>query len=428
MMHIFCHPSRYSLNSYCANRLRRVCLRGCQAFVAAALLPFLAVCGVAQAQFTVLHSFTELPDGRSPYGVSVKNGASLYGVAQYGGASNAGTVWSFDTTTKLFSNEHDFGKLSDGWVPSDLASDGKQLFGTTTAGGAYGNGVIWDLLGGAFDKRHDLSSAKDGASGRGVVLGGDQLYGVAFAGGAGNGGTIWSLDTVTAEFTTLHSLSPASDGKAPVGRPVLAGNMLYGTTSAGGANDGGVIWSLDLTTNNFKTLHEFAAASDGDSPVSDLMLSGNLLYGAAAEGGANGAGSVWSFDILAGTFTNLHDLDPLLDGDYTTGFLQDGDNLFGIAANGGAYGDGTIWSLDTATGYFSTLHAFQADTDGNFPAGHLVLDGKTLYGGTLFAGQNNGGTLWAVEVPEPSAAVLALLGLGTLAFARRMRGSRGFRL
>jgi uncharacterized repeat protein (TIGR03803 family) len=401
-------------------------------FLRAGRLPALALLlmsavmgGTVRAEFTVLHSFSEATDGRAPSGVSAQSGTSLFGVARHGAANNSGSIWEYETTTGTFAKLHNFSSIADGATPTDLAADGATLFGTTSAGGASDDGTIWDFAGG-FDNRRDFNGPADGASGRSVVLNGGHLYGVAVAGGAGDAGSIWSLNATTASFDNLHSFDDTTDGSTPVGRPVFRGDTLYGTAAGGGANGNGTLWSLDATTNSFANLHDFTFASDGDSPVGDLILSGDILYGTASDGGANGDGTLWSFNTATGTFAQLYDFDEFVDGRAPGGLVRYGDRLIGIAATGGQFDYGTVWSYNTITGLVDTLHDFQRDTDGSFPTGHLVLDGSLLYGGALFGGINDGGTIWSIQVPEPNTAILAIFAAMAvnLVVSRRARVNR----
>jgi uncharacterized repeat protein (TIGR03803 family) len=229
------------------------------------------------------------------------------------------------------------------------------------------------------------------------------------------------MNLTNASLDNLHNFAAASDGSTPVGRPVFNGNLLFGTASAGGANGNGTIWSLDITTNAFTNLHDFTLATDGDSPFGDLILVSDVLYGTASEGGANGDGTLWSFNTTTATFTQLHDFDGAADGSSPGSLVQLGDRLIGSTATGGAAGGGTIWSFNTLTGSLKTIHSFTSATDGSFPTGHLLADGNVVYGGALFGGENNGGTIWSIQVPEPSCATFALFASCGLAIVRRRR-------
>ena len=96
--------------------------------------------------FTLLHAFSvSTNDGAIPLGTlySANNG-NFYGTTYAGGANNKGTVYKI-TNTGVFTLLHSFGGLNDGFYPyAGLASDGAgNLYGTTTQGGANGNGTVF---------------------------------------------------------------------------------------------------------------------------------------------------------------------------------------------------------------------------------------------------------------------------------------------
>jgi uncharacterized repeat protein (TIGR03803 family) len=144
----------------------------------------------------------------------------------------------------------------DGFTPNaGLIVDGNNLYGTTAFGGAYGDGTVFVITtnGSACSVLHSF----DTAAGEGkvpeseVVMAGDTLYGTTLGNGSGLAGTIFSVNTDGSSFTMLHDfpLNPAgtnSDGSEPFDRPVLSGNILYGTTTMGGLFGGGTIFSQPI--------------------------------------------------------------------------------------------------------------------------------------------------------------------------------------
>ncbi len=71
---------------------------------------------------------------------------------------------------------------------------------------------------------------------------------------------------------------------------------MYGTTATGGANGFGTAFSLPLSGGIPSTLASFNG-SNGSSPESALVVSGNAIYGTTASGGANGDGTVFSISL-----------------------------------------------------------------------------------------------------------------------------------
>jgi uncharacterized repeat protein (TIGR03803 family) len=99
---------------------------------------------------TVLYSFTGGPDGGSPYGRLVRDGAgNLYGTTASGGdvICGCGTVFKLDPAGKETILYAFKGYPVDGATPwAGLVSDkAGNLYGTTSGGGAYGDGIVFNL-------------------------------------------------------------------------------------------------------------------------------------------------------------------------------------------------------------------------------------------------------------------------------------------
>jgi uncharacterized repeat protein (TIGR03803 family) len=103
---------------------------------------------------TVLHSFTDNPDGAIPYsgaGLSIGPNGVLYGTTELGGTSNDGTVFSLtppashggawtETVLHSFTGADGSGPLS-----SPAIGRGGVLYGTTSAGGTANSGTVFSL-------------------------------------------------------------------------------------------------------------------------------------------------------------------------------------------------------------------------------------------------------------------------------------------
>jgi uncharacterized repeat protein (TIGR03803 family) len=146
----------------------------------------------------------------------------------------------------------------------------------------------------------------------GLVLSNNTLYGTTFAGGQGGRGTIFSLQTDGLGFAVLHHFSATdpvtgtnTDGASPCAGLILSGTELLGTASSGGNGAAGTVFSLNLNTMQFTTLHSFTAVADngtnadGAFPVAPVLRLGNSLYGTTFGGGPGAAGTVFSLPLPA---------------------------------------------------------------------------------------------------------------------------------
>lgn len=250
----------------------------------------------------------------------------------------------------------------------------------------------------ALTKLHDFVSGSDGEYPQsGLALDGNTLYGTTL-GGANSSGNIWSYDTGSNSYTALYDFSPASDGAGPIGSIAFNSGTIYGATTFGGANSAGTIWSYDTGTTTFNNLHDFISGTDGYGPGGGATLSGSTLFGTTTFGGANSDGTIWSYDTGTSTFNKLHDFSGATDGHYVIGgVVVGGGVIYGTTFQGGANDEGTIWSYDTGTSTFTKLHDFSFISSGYNPRSSTLLVGNKLYGAAL-GGVNGTGTIWSYDL------------------------------
>jgi uncharacterized repeat protein (TIGR03803 family) len=270
-----------------------------------------------------------------------------------------------------------------------LIASGENLYGTTTYGGASGGGTIFSITtnGTGFTNLHSFGAGTDGNFPSALVLAGNTLYGESQDGGNSRAGAIFAINTDGTGFTNIYSFS-FTDGADPQGGLVLSGDHLYGVTvGGGGASDYGTIFSLKTDGTGFTNLHVFAGA-DGDQPAARLVLSGNTLYGTAITGGAWTNGTVFAICTDGAGFTNLHNFAPKFgqfvftndDGAAPVSeLLISGNVLYGTTIAGGNFASGTLFALTTSGTDFTALHHFVYNT-GTDARGPLVLSGNALYG------------------------------------------------
>jgi uncharacterized repeat protein (TIGR03803 family) len=148
----------------------------------------------------------------------VFDGSTLYGITRNGGTTNLGTVFKINTDGAGYTVLHNFTDRPDGANPlGGLLLRGNTLYGTTYSGGSSRNGTVFEIntdgSGYAILKSFLGEYPKgDGANpSAGLVAGSDGLYGTTVNGGTNNSyGTIFKL--------TLPppALQVATAGGAPV--------------------------------------------------------------------------------------------------------------------------------------------------------------------------------------------------------------------
>jgi uncharacterized repeat protein (TIGR03803 family) len=256
--------------------------------------------------FTILHEFVFYTDGAWPFAGLILSGNTLYGTTPGGGTNNGGgTVFALTTDGKVFTVLHTFTNSPDGDFPeAGLILSGNTLYGTTFYGGTYNGGTVFAINtdGTGYTNLHSLNiyTASDGTSpAGGLVISGNTLYGTTSNNGRGGQGTVFAVNTNGSDFTVLHSFS-GDDGQNSIAGLVLSGKTLYGTTMGNGNSysDNGTVFAINTDGTGFTTLYSFTRPtgssftnSDGWSPQAGLVLSGNTVYGTAIQGGIYGNGN-----------------------------------------------------------------------------------------------------------------------------------------
>jgi uncharacterized repeat protein (TIGR03803 family) len=398
-------------------------------FVALLLASVVAVQPAQARKFKVLHTFHGRDGAYPTGGLIVDTAGNFYGVTGEGGTSNrcphgCGTVFKLTRSgaeTVLYSFT---GKSGDGKYPANLESLTRDapgnIYGTTFEGGdpatcgGSGCGIVFKLdEKGKETVLHTFGHGRDGlepASGL-VRDTADNLYGTTEAGGANNGGTVFKISK-TGKYTVLYSFAfpGGSDGADPVGGLIRdSADNLYGTTfyGGGGCTFGcGTVFKLD-SKGNETVLYRFTDGADGAFPLGRLLrdAAGNL-YGTASGGGnfgcfdGEGCGVLFKLD-MTNRETVLYTFTGGADGKYPyAGLVRDSlGNLYGTTLNGGNSGWGVAFKLD-ATGTETVSHNFSSGSDGAYPLGLLGDAAGNLYGVSNSGGDLNCGQIGCGTVFE----------------------------
>jgi uncharacterized repeat protein (TIGR03803 family) len=259
-------------------------------------------CGVlyrlaANGAYKVLRILNVGKDGSWPVGQLLRDSrGNLFGVTTFGGPNEGGTVFEYSARDK-FSVLHAFAG-SDGFQPQGNLIEDKadNLYGVTNSGGADQYGVIFKLT--PKGKCTTLYSFTGGADG-GYPTGGvdrdeaGNLYGATNLAGNGStpNGTVFEL-APDGTLTTLYTFSGGTDGGFPAGNVRQSNGEVYGTTTAGGANENGVVYQVNAAAGTEKVLHNFTG-SDGSTPQAGLTSDHGFLYGTASGGGTDDYGVVF---------------------------------------------------------------------------------------------------------------------------------------
>lgn len=269
------------------------------------------------------------------------------------------------------------GQSPEGTLVIDAAGD---LFGTTRAGGATNQGTVFELPAGSG--AITMLASFNGTDGAFPVSpltldSAGNLFGVTPAGGANGDGTVFEMPA-GGSLSRLASFN-GTNGSAPSGGVVEdAGGNLFGNAAVGGANGQGLVYEVAASSNAITTIASFAG-TDGSDPQGQLAIdSSGDLFGTASLDGAANDGS--AFEIAAGSnaITTLAAFN-LANGSLPDGLAPDGNgNYYLITSSGGAFGFGTLDRL---------LQGGTANTPGLFTAvmGHTTLP-TAVVGGQIVDG------------------------------------------
>lgn len=386
--------------------------------------------------YTPLYSFATAT-GRSPLAelVQAPNGI-LYGTASLGGANSAGVLYSWNISTSTYTDLVDLNNAN-GYAPFSrmiVGSDGL-LYGTTSAGGPNDAGAIFSFntATNTYTPVYYMNSGGFSGTWGGVVEDPTgTLICMTSEGGLGSAGALFKYVISSSTATELVSFS-FSNGANPTGRLFKASNgLFYGLTSSGGNNSGGILFSMDPTTNTF-TVRQHFSSTTGTVPLGALSESSGKLYGLCSSGGIADGGTLFEYTIASNTLVAKVDLSitsvgtipqnglfkasngkmygntsaaaanglgaffeytpgasvvtkrkdfSLADGSQPLGDVTQASNglLYGTTSNNGSFGKGTIFSFNTASNTFTSIYHFNG-LEGGTPGGDLLQasNGK-LYG------------------------------------------------
>ena len=317
----------------------------------------------------------DLHRGSLPYAGLIEGGDGfLYGTTSRGGFSDLGTVLrvsladqSVDTLIE-FTGKAGFAR---GALPMGAlvkASDGN-LYGTTSQGGATGDGTIFSIAAdGTFKPVVQFTGTgsrnKGSAPFAALVQAADgNLYGTTARGGSADDGTVFRLTlagalTTIAQFTGTTGAVRGALPEAPL--VAAADGTLFGTTFSGGTANLGTVFKI--TSGHVLPVLDFtgvAGLRHGASPQSGLTLapSGDF-YGTTFNGGVANAGTLFRL-TTAGALTTLAEFSSV----NLASFAQPGvilgtdGEIHGITSASGLAGKGSIFQI-SFTGEFTTLAEF----------------------------------------------------------------------
>jgi uncharacterized repeat protein (TIGR03803 family) len=312
---------------------------------------------------------------------------------------------------------HAFGSGQDGggvWA-SVILDDAGNVYGTTSLGGQYDCGTVFELIKpGAQsqwteDQLYSFTCGSDGDSPFGGVTfdAAGNLYGTTMYGGTYGFGNVFEVTPGGGHWTetSIYSLgtNPEDAGFPYAGVAIDSSGNLYGTTPRGST-----VFELSSVQGGGWTeavIDDFSRPHDGAEPYAGLIVdSAGNLYGTTEGGGLYTVGTVYQLHPTADGvwqerfYSFCKAGPPCLDG-ATPGLgalVSDGvSSVYGTTSEGGANrcGEGncgTVYRLTrtpSGTVKETVLYNFQGNAMGFNPGGGVVRDeAGNLYGATLDGG------------------------------------------
>jgi large repetitive protein len=292
-----------------------------------------------------------------------------------------------------------FNTMNGAYPEGGLLQDSSgNLFGTTSQGGAYGDGTIFEMPHGS-QQIVTLASfdGMDGANPEGTLIedsGGD-LFGATAMYGSNGRGTVFELPRGSTTIVTLAAFPPGVTGVS--GLTEDSSGDLFGTTP-------NMIFEVRHGSGTITTLANLQGTIE---PLPVIVDSSGNLFGTVADGPTYIYGIV--FELPSGSNT----IRTLATFDSTNGSIPDGPvledsngNLFGTTLGGGANGYGTIFEIRAGSDAITTLATFNG-SNGAHPYGGLVQDSNgNLFGATQGAYLVVPGTVF--ELPSGSNTITTL--------------------
>jgi uncharacterized repeat protein (TIGR03803 family) len=237
----------------------------------------------------------------------VSLGQMFYGMTSAGGTNNGeGTLFIFNPVNNNESILWNFGSGNDGYSPygAPVYDTSRRLFyAMTDSGGTNDEGTVitYGLKNNSENVVWSFGDSTDGVIPYGELVYNASkklYYGLTLDGGDSGWGTIISFDPVKDSDYLLWSFGSFTDGRNPLGDMIYdsKNGLYYGTTSAGGTKDSGVIFSFNPSTNKEKVEWNFTNVGDGKTPNGSLVYDSmqKVYYGTAENGGTSNYGVIYS--------------------------------------------------------------------------------------------------------------------------------------
>lgn len=360
--------------------------------------------------YSILHSFTSSNDGLKIQAAPVLVGGKLFGIAEQDGQYGGGTVWSYDIATTTFNVEAQLGYENgrnplSGLVLNPITS---ALDFTVQQTGSSSKGAF-NSFNSSANSYSNITSFSNSSievvshkpfyfNNKAFVMA--QLEQNAIATYESAYGIV-EINIATGDIIgNIIPIAPdpnlANIGNSFVqGNIIQENNMLYGGT-------GGLLFSFDLATLTYNTLHTYTGATDGIS-TGGISKSGDIIFGYNEKEGANLNGTIFSYNLATPAFTVLEDVPS---NSVYTGIVTSGDNLYTVKLDSAAGYSIAAMDLTAGAPMFTSVASIDSNTIGYMPGTNLAELNGMVYGIMNMGGTNKLGGIFKFETSTNSVSQL----------------------
>jgi uncharacterized repeat protein (TIGR03803 family) len=334
----------------------------------------------------------------SPLGSFIKvSPTKLLGCGSRGGFQVYGTLFEYDVPTDSLTPLLVFDEKYFGANPSSnlVQANNGMLYGTTDYGGVENNGLIYELnpYTNQFKDLYRFEYGSYYAYPRGeiVVTQDRKIYGIV----SGSLQASFSLYEYDIDLDTFSIVNQFGTNDVVSLLFQHSNGFIYGIKRTGGSV---ILFRYNIQT---KTVQNIAVLFSYSTEVRIIKGPNGLIYGVSSSGGAFNSGDLFSFNLSNNTKTILHSFNTNTGGTPKSNpVIASNGKLYGQTRDGGANGLGVLYEFDIVTNNYNKK--IDLNTNGTtasiLSSGLAELNSGKLYGYTYFDGIYNKGALFEYNI------------------------------
>lgn len=205
-----------------------------------------------------------------------------------------------------------------------------------------------------------------------------QLWGTTTYGGTDDRGVLFSTKYDGTAQAVKKSFAMENPGKPNLFNvPVLCNGKFYTLMEKGGLSEDAIITEYDPVTNTYTQKADLLTL-DISYTETALTSFNNKLYSVSYYGGQHNGGFIYEFNPANNALTNVYDFDTLIGGNPTGELLVYNNKLYGTTRKGGNQDEGVLYEYDPATDLFAVKANITPLTTGI--RGNLTLYSNRFWG------------------------------------------------